>query len=120
MKKFSIFIILLFPIIALAQQAQNVNLVPLDMGLTQQTVVVNVNSTAIPSTPLSGRKTMIIQNTGSNTVYIGNSTVTADTNSTGGVQVLAGKSFQADFGADSILYGIVASGNSTVAVLEAK
>ena len=50
---------------------------------------------------------MLVQNVGATTIYLGTSTVTADTAATGGAQLLPGQSIPISLaGARSILYAI--------------
>lgn len=104
-----------------AQQAQDVNLVPLDFGIKQTVVAVTTSATALPTTVQSGRKSMVVKNECTSTVYIGSSTVTADNSSTGGLQLDTNEVFQADIGENTILYGVISSGTcSTLCVIEAR
>lgn len=122
MKKFSLILlfILIFGFTANAQQAIDVNLVALDSGIKQQVISVGTSATALPTTALSGRKSIIVKNLSSGVVYIGSSTVTAGTTSTGGFQLAQNETFQADIGSNTTLYGIVASSTSNVAIIEAR
>ena len=103
-----------------AYAQQDVALVPLNFGIKQSITSITTTATAIPATALSGRKSLIIKNLGTATLYIGSSTVTADTAATGGFTLAQNDFFQADIGADTVLYGIVASGSQNVAIIEAR
>jgi len=85
-----------------------------------QVVSVTTAATKLPTTPLIGRQYVSIQNVGSVTVYIGSSTVTADTASTGGKQLLPYATTTRDYDNTVDVYGIVASGSSSVIVEEGK
>jgi len=108
------------PIVSFAQQGQKVDIVPLDFGIKQTIVSVGTSATPIPTTALSGRKSIMIKNLDSATVYIGSSTVTANTASTGGFPLAQNEVFIGDIGENTIIYGIVASGNNNVACIEAR
>lgn len=119
MKKYISLLFLFFATTCFA--AQDVNVVPLDNDI--RVLVVNVTSTAtpIPTTAFSGRSTMAIENLEDTVIYLGNSTVTADMNSTGGFQLRkAGDNLVIDLGDSVTIYGIVASGNCNVSVLEVR
>ena len=84
--------------------------------------VVSVGTTAtLIATPGSAPEQggVLIQNLGSSTLYLGGSTVTAGTTSTGGLQVAANASVSVPTtgSASESLYGIVASGTANVAYL---
>lgn len=69
---------------------------------------------ANPTTPtLASRKTLIIYNNGTSTIYLGGSAVTANT----GIPLGVGATFTADLGAARI-YGIASAGTHDVRVLE--
>jgi len=103
-----------------AQQSTIVSLEPLDFGILQQVVSVSNSATALPTTALAGRKSIAVKNLGSTVVYLGSSTVTADTTSTGGFQLTQDDVFQADIGENTILYGITSSGTSNVCIIEVR
>ena len=93
------------------------------LQISHKTTVVTVadTATAIPATALSGRKVVMVQNIGTVTVYLGNSAVTADEAATGGYQLInEGDTWVGDFTDDVVVYGIVASGTSSVVVWEAR
>lgn len=85
-----------------------------------QVVSVTTSATKLPSTPLVGRQYVSIQNVGTVTVYIGSSTVTADTASTGGTQLLPYAKITRDYDNTVDVYGITASGTANVVVEEGK
>jgi hypothetical protein len=87
-----------------------------------QNGVVSVGTTAtLIATPSSAPENagVLIQNLGSVTLYLGGSTVTANTASTGGLQLAAGASTNVPCtgAASEALYGIVASSTANVAFL---
>lgn len=98
--------------------------VPIVFALTYQikTQVVSVTTTAtkLPTTPVVGREYVKVQNVGAVFVYIGASTVTADTASTGGIQVPPYGSWIAEYDHTVDVYGRVASGTCNVVVEEGK
>ena len=105
---------------AFANQAQDVNVVPLDFGIKQQIVSVGNTATPIPATALSGRNSIMIKNLDSATVYIGSATVTANTSATGGFPLAQNEVFKGDIGENTIVYGIVAAATNSVSVIEAR
>jgi len=87
-----------------------------------QNGVVSVGTTAtLIATPSSVPENagLLIQNLGAGTLYIGGSTVTAGTTSTGGLQVAANATVNVPVtgAAAEGLYGIVASSTANVAFL---
>lgn len=68
--------------------------------------------------PLTARVSLSIRNKGANTVYFGNATVTADDTVTGGWEIGPGEDFNIDLDDSNVFYLIVASGTSTVKILE--
>lgn len=85
-----------------------------------QVVSVTTTATKLPATPLVGREYIQAQNVCTSTVYIGSSTVTADTASTGGTQILPYATWRDIFDNTVDVYGIVASGTCNVVVEEGK
>jgi len=82
--------------------------------ISQNTTTVTTTATAIPSSNLDYRKTILIKNIGSNTVYLGDSSVTtAD-----GYPLEAGEEKSFDIGTDCTLYGITGSSTSEVRTIE--
>ena len=120
-KKFSLLLvgfILLSNLICYAQS--DVDVVPLKKDILQMTITVTTSATALPTTALRGRRTIMVKNTSTTTVYLGSSTVTADTVSTGGFQLKIDEVFIGDISDDIILYAIVSTGTATVNVLEVR
>ena len=85
-----------------------------------QVISVTTSATKLPTTALVGREYVCVQNIGTATVYLGASTVTADTASTGGRQLLPYKEWCDDYDHTVDVYGIVASGTNNVEVEEGK
>lgn len=85
-----------------------------------QVVSVATTATKLPTTPVVGREYVKVQNVGAIFVYIGSSTVTADTAGTGGIQVPPYGSWIAEFDSTIDIYGIVAAGTCNVVVEEGK
>lgn len=82
------------------------NIVPLSAAIS-----VTSTATALPTTPLTGRKRIQIQNVGSEPIEIGKSTVTYGT----GLVIPKGATETIEAGPSALFYGIAASGK-TVAV----
>jgi len=118
MKRISLLILIIF--LTCQCYAQNPDWV-LENGIDQNTISVTTTATALPTTALVGRKSMIVKNVSSaTTVYLGDSDVTADTTATGGLQLKYGETFQIDLDEYTTLYGIVASSTASVNVFEAR
>lgn len=89
-------------------------LLPLAGLVLSTQTTVGTSATAIPSSPLTSRKSLILYNTGTQTVYLGGSTVTA----AAGLPVGTGDySPSIDLGT-TILYGIAGTAGGTINVLE--
>lgn len=74
-----------------------------------QIVAVGITATKLPATPLVGREYVILQNVGAATLYVGDSTVTADEAATGGFQLTTGGVWYGEFDKSVDLYGVVIS-----------
>ena len=85
-----------------------------------QVVSVNTTATKLPTTPLVGREYIRLQNVGTVTVYIGSSTVAANTSATGGIQLLPYGVWEENYDNTIDIYGKVASGSTNVTVEEGK
>jgi len=85
-----------------------------------QIVSVAITATKLPTTPVVGREYIRVQNVGAQTVYIGASTVTADTAATGGIQLLPYGVWQEAYDHTIDVYGIVAGTTCNVVVEEGK
>jgi hypothetical protein len=76
-------------------------------------VTVGTSAVALPSSPLAGRKKLLIQNTSSSDVYVGASDVTT----TKGIRIAKGAFMELDIG-DLALYAIAGSAGNDVRILE--
>lgn len=93
----------------------NININPLRGVPLSTAVTVPTTPQALPSNPLAHRRTLIIFNNSSQTVYIGDSTV----NASGGFPIPRGQySPPIDAGPRMIIYGVSTSGTAEVRVLE--
>lgn len=88
--------------------------------LTSQIVSVGVTPNKLPVTPLEGRKYVTIQNLGTVTLYLGGTMVTANTAGTGGYQLLPRASWSELYSDMVDIYGVIATGSSTVLIEEGK
>ena len=85
--------------------------------LQQRIISVTTSATKLPTTPLVGRKAIMVQNLSTNPIYLGGATVTT-TGATRGVVLITQYDFIVINLASNVdLYGI-ASGASDVAILE--
>lgn len=86
------------------------------------TTVVSVAATAtkLPSSPMVGRKYILLQNVGTATIFVGDANVTADTASTGGTQILPYAYWLNEYDHTVDVYGIVAAGTENMVVEEGK
>lgn len=82
-------------------------------SIRQQAVTVATSATKIPTTPLSNRRTLLIENESANVVYLGDSTVTT----ANGFPIYPRQTMQINIEDDIDIYGI-ASGSSAIRVLE--
>ena len=82
--------------------------------LKQSAVSVGTSATAIPTTAAVGRISIGIHNIGINTIYLGDSTVTA----VNGFPLEPGEKLSFDLDANVVLYGI-SSATNEVRILEA-
>lgn len=85
-----------------------------------QVISVTTTATKLPTTPVVGREYIQIQNVGTQTVYLGASTVTADTAATGGTQLLPYAVWREEYDNTIDVYGIVAATTANVVVEEGK
>lgn len=86
----------------------------LKSGLKNSTVSVGTTAVALPTTPLTGRSSVIVQNLGANPVYLGDSAVTT----ANGLQVPSGQSVSLDLSDNVVLYGRAGTGTNDVRILE--
>ena len=112
-KKFSLIFIILFLLSTPLFAEDKVDVMALRNGINQGTVTVGVGATAIPTTALSGRRSIIIVNISVNTIYLGKSNVTT----ANGYAVYSEQAISIDAGEQITIYGI-AGGASEVRFLE--
>ena len=87
----------------------------------KQTVTgVETAPVPVPATPLAGRTSVLVQNVGATTIYIGSSTVTAGTTATGGIQLLPGQSVPISAGPGAPVFAVSSAASGLVATLEAE
>ena len=86
-------------------------------SVLQQIVSVGNTATKLPTTPLTNRLNLIIQNQGDQEVYIGSATVTA-AGAAAGYKLLPNAAFMFTVEDDVDIYGIVTAGTANVCVLE--
>lgn len=86
-------------------------------SLLQQRVTVADTATALPSSALASRKTLMIQNAGSSSFWVGSATVT-DTGATTGIEVPKASFMELEVGPAVTVYGITASGTVAANILE--
>lgn len=85
-----------------------------------QLVSVGVTATKLPTTPLVGRKYVLITNIDTiKTIYIGSSTVTVS-GATQGTPLLPSEQYYGEWDNTVDIYGIVSSGIANVVVEEGK
>jgi len=83
-------------------------------SITPQSTTISNTATAIPSSNTAHRRTLLVQNYGSNIVYLGDSGVTTAT----GLKLEVGDILEFAMSDNVTLYGITASGNSDIRTLE--
>ncbi|RKY33205.1 MAG: hypothetical protein DRP74_00705 [Candidatus Omnitrophota bacterium] len=77
-------------------------------------VNVGTTPTPLPTTALNHRRSIIVYNNGSNTVYLGDANVTVGN----GLPMPPGGSYSFKLDVGVVLYGVVASGTEDVRILE--
>ena len=87
-------------------------------GILQSITTVGATAVPLPATPLAGRATMLVQNVGAATIYLGAASVLASTAAAGGVQLLPGQSVPISLAAAVILYAISSAAGGLVACLQ--
>lgn len=83
----------------------------------QAAITVGATAVAIPTTPLTGRKNLMIQNTSNFNVYLGSATVTAS-GATKGILIGKGAMVAADVGPANLVYAISDNAAGEVVVWE--
>lgn len=86
-------------------------------SMLQQQIAVTTTATALPTTALSNRKSLMVQNVAGASVWIGSATVTTS-GATGGIEVPKGGFIELECGPAVTVYAIAASGSQNVRVLE--
>jgi hypothetical protein len=86
-------------------------------AMLQQRVSVASTATALPASALASRKTLMIQNAGAASFWVGSSTVTAS-GATTGIEVPKASFMELEVGPAVTVYGITASGTVNANVLE--
>lgn len=87
-------------------------------ALLQQRVSVATTATALPTTALANRKSLLVQNAGNASIWVGSATVT-DTGATAGIEVPKGAFIELDIGPAVSVYGIAVGSAVNANVLEA-
>ena len=87
-------------------------------GILQTITTVGASALAVPATPLAGRASVLVQNVGATTIYLGTSTVTASTGAAGGLQLLPGQSIPIQLAAAVVLYAISSAVGGLVLTFE--
>lgn len=82
--------------------------------LVGSTTTISTTAAVIPTTAQTNRRTMLVYNNGSETVYLGGSTVTATT----GYPLEPGQEKGFDIDAGLSLYGITSANSSDIRTLE--
>ncbi len=82
--------------------------------IVNSATTVSTTIVPIPTTAATGRRTVLIYNNGSETVYLGDSDVTTTT----GYPLAAGDEKAFDLKNEVILYGRTASGSSNIRTME--
>lgn len=85
-----------------------------NIGMAQGNVTVGATEVALPTTALNGRRSIIVQNTSNNPVYVGPTGVLTTT----GIKVDKGATMELAAGPDLALFAIAAGAGNTVRVLE--
>lgn len=118
MKRFIIAGLILSLVVGAAYAIERVSILPLTIGIVNNTTTVGTNPTALPATALAGRESIAIRlQTTTDTVYLGDSSVTTANGFTLDSSVPA---VTIDIDDSVIIYGIVSAGTADVRTLEAK
>jgi len=104
-----------FPPQKVPQPATNISINPLRGEVHSTSVTVGTTATPLPAEPLENRRALIFYNNGSKTIYLGGSDVTKDN----GLPILT-ESFSPAFdsGPLQIWYGVTASGETEIRIVE--
>lgn len=87
-------------------------------AILQQRIAVEDTATQLPASALSSRRSLLIQNVGSKSIWVGSATVT-DTGATAGIEVPKSGFIELEVGPAVAVYAIAASGETVnVSILE--
>lgn len=87
-------------------------------AVLQQAITVGTTAVLLPATALTGRLNLIIQNSGTKTIFVGSSTVT-NTGATKGIYIEKGGFVSLDVAASVAVYAVAAAAGGEVTILEA-
>jgi hypothetical protein len=85
-----------------------------NIAVVAAAVSVTTTATALPTTPATNRRSIVIQNRGDKPIFVGPSGVTTSS----GIEIPKGGSYEAEAGPTVAFYGITASGSADIRVLE--
>ena len=85
--------------------------------LQQQVSVADGVATLLPTVALATRRSLLVQNVGNNSIWIGSATVTA-AGATGGVEVPKGGHIELEAGPNCVVYGIASGAAVNARILE--
>jgi len=83
----------------------------------QQQVAISTTAAALPATALANRQSLLIQNIGAKSIWVGSATVTAS-GAAVGIEVPKGGSLMLDAGPANIIYAITTGATHNIAVWE--
>lgn len=86
--------------------------------LLQQQISVANTATQLPAAPLANRKSIMVQNAGSASIWVGSATVTSGTSATAGIIVPKGGYIELEVGPAVPVYAIAATGSVLANILE--
>lgn len=86
-------------------------------SLLQQRVSVANTATQLPAASLANRKTLMVQNAGAASIWVGSATVTAS-GATAGIEIAKSSFMELEVGPDVAVYAITAAGSVNANVLE--
>ena len=75
---------------------------------------ISATATAIPANAANGRKSIMLHNAGSNTIYLGHATVTTSN----GLPLEPSEKLAIDLDKEVVIYGIVATSTENIRSLE--
>ncbi len=86
-------------------------------SLLQQQVTVTTTATALPTSALANRKSLMVQNAGSSSIWVGSATVTTS-GATSGIELPKSSFMELEVGPAVTVYGRAAAGTVAANVLE--